>query len=203
MIDEKFLRDFELDIADCYRQGMIRAPIHLRGGCEQQLIEIFEGIGEEDHIYGYWASHLYCLLKGVPPEELKKAILDGKSISLCFPEYRIFCSGIVGSLAGVAVGHALAIKMMGLDEKVFLFTGDMGAETGIFYEAAKYVQFNDLPVVFIVEDNGLSVMTDTKKTWGDDYNFLWLEDYMSDNMFYSYQYKNTFPHSGINQRVSF
>lgn len=202
---EQDLIDFENEIAECYKQGMIRAPIHLRGGCESQLIDIFNNIGEDDYVYGYWASHLYCLLKGVPREELKQAILDGKSISLCFPKYKIFCSGIVGSLAGVAVGHAWALKKQNptSKSKIWLFTGDMGAETGGFYEAAKYAQFNDLPIVFVVEDNGLSVMTDTKKSWGNNYNYLWLEGYMDENRYQRYKYKNTFPHSGIDQRVSF
>src|SRR5262245_41088852 len=124
---------FENEIADLFRQGKIRAPIHLRSGCEEQLIEIFRRINKEDWVFSYWASHIQCLLKGVPAADLRQAILDGKSISLSFPEQKIYCSGIVGSLAGVAVGTAWGLKRQNKPGKVHLFTGDMGAECGIFH----------------------------------------------------------------------
>lgn len=197
MLVEQDLIDFEHDIAECYRNKMIKAPIHLRGGCEKNLIEIFKDVRPEDYIFCYWASHLHCLLKGVPREELKAAILAGKSISLCFPEYRIFSSGIVGSLAGVAVGTAFALKRQNKNGRVWLFTGDMGAKCGIFKEAFTYSYKHDLKITFIEEDNGISVMTPTSKVWNNDSDIY-------TNVCYDYfSYENTWPHSGINERVSF
>lgn len=192
---------FENDIAHCFKEGMIRAPIHLRSGCEEQLIEIFKNINEEDWIYNYWASHIHCLLKGVPPQELKQAILEGKSISLSFPEKNIYCSGIVGSLAGVAVGTAWGLKKKKQKGTVYLFTGDMGSECGIFHEAVKYAHNFDLPVKFVVEDNGVSVMTETQKTWGFDEPWFVGTKYEK-NIIY-FKYKNSWPHSGLGQRIAF
>lgn len=195
------LAKFENDVAEIYAQGTIRAPVHLRSGCEAQLIEIFKKVKSEDYLFNYWASHLHCLLKGVPEEELMEAIKEGKSISLCFPDQKIYCSGIVGSLAGVAVGTALGLKRAGRSEHVWLFTGDMGAETGIFHEALKYAVNFDLPVTFVVEDNGVSVMTDTRSTWGN--TEPWFAGTRFEKKVIYYKYKNGWPHSGLGQRIAF
>lgn len=192
---------FENEIASLYEQGKIRAPIHLRSGCEDQLIEIFRDIGPDDHVFSYWASHIHCLLKGVPQNELRDAIVEGRSISLCFPEYNVFCSGIVGSLAGVAVGTALGLKRKNAKGRVFLFTGDMGAECGIFHEAVKYATHFDLPIQFVVEDNGVSVMTETRKTWGSERP--WWKDTPYEKKITYYQYTNGWPHSGLGRRIAF
>jgi len=195
------LAKFENDVAEIYAQGTIRAPVHLRSGCETQLIEIFKKVNSDDYIFNYWASHLHCLLKGVPENELMEAIKEGKSISLCFPDQKIYCSGIVGSLAGVAVGTALGLKRAGRSEHVWLFTGDMGAETGIFHEALKYAVNFDLPITFVVEDNGVSVMTDTRSTWGS--TEPWFIGTRFEKKVIYYKYKNGWPHSGLGQRIAF
>ena len=195
------LRDFEEEIKECYLQKLIRAPIHLRSGLEADLIRIFSEIEPHDYVFTYWASHLHCLLKGVPRAEVKQAILDGRSISLVFPEHRVYCSGIVGSLAGVAVGTALSIKRSGGPEKVWLFTGDMGAECGIFHEAVKYATNFDLPVSFVVEDNGVSVLSDTRATWGSSTPWFVGTPYEKKVTYFKYQ--NSYPHSGVAVKVAF
>lgn len=192
---------FEAEIASLYEEGKIKAPIHLRSGCEQNLIDIFKDIKEEDWIYNYWAGHIHCLLKGVPAEKLKQSILEGKSISLCFPEQKVYCSGIVGSLAGVAVGTAWGLKKKKKNGTVYLFTGDMGAECGIFHEAVKYALNFDLPIKFVVEDNGVSVMTDTQKTWGSEKPWF-VETIYAQKIIY-YKYQNSWPHSGLGKRIAF
>lgn len=94
MIKENLL-SFEEDIASCFDSGQIKAPVHSDNGNEDQLLEIFNEIKEIDYICGTWRQHYKCLLKGVPVERLKKDILIGKSITLCYKEYNIFSSAIV------------------------------------------------------------------------------------------------------------
>jgi TPP-dependent pyruvate/acetoin dehydrogenase alpha subunit len=74
------LQSFEKEIADIFATGVIRAPIHLRSGREEKLIEIFKNVRHQDYVFGYWDSHELALLKGVPREELKQAIIDGKNL---------------------------------------------------------------------------------------------------------------------------
>jgi len=197
------LVNFEKEIADIFAQGVIRAPVHLRSGREDMLIKIFkdENIGKDDFVFGFWDSHELALLKGVPREELKQSILDGNSIALCFPEYKVLCSGIVGSLMGTAVGAAWSLKNQKKQGRVYLFCGDMSAETGIFHESVKYALNFDLPVTFIVGDNGLSVMTDTREVWGSP--DPWFKGTKYEKKIIYFQYKNEYPHSGLGWKIKF
>ena len=117
----KELIEFEEEIATAFNNKEIRAPIHLHGNNENQLIKIFESISPSDWIFSSWRSHYHCLLKGVPPERLKRDILDGKSITLIYPEYKIYTSAIVGGIIPIALGTAIALKRMGSKDKVNLF----------------------------------------------------------------------------------
>lgn len=186
---------FEDEMAALFEAGKIKAPLHLAGGNELQLIEIFKNIRHDDWVLGSWRSHYHCLLKGVPAELVRRSILDGRSIALCFPAYRVLCSAIVGGIAPIAVGIAEAIKRSRRDEKVWCFVGDMTAETGIFNEAFRYARGHDLPVRFIIENNGLSVCTDTLETWGDQMNGCWPSS--------EYRYTLTKPHVGTGTWVAF
>lgn len=199
---EEIIR-FEQEIAEIFATGAIRAPVHLRAGREDELIRIFTEyqIGPEDYVFGFWDSHELALLKGVPREELKQAILDGKSISLCFPEQKVLCSGIVGSLMGTAAGVAWSIKNRGGKGRAFLFCGDMSAETGIFHEAVKYVYNFDLPAVFVVSDNGASVMTNTRETWGSP--DPWFKGTRYASKIIHFKYTNGYPHSGLGKLIKF
>lgn len=203
MLTKADLENFENEIAEIFAKGLIKAPIHLRAGREEELIRIFreQNIGPDDYIFGFWDSHELCLLKGVAREELKAAIVDGRSIALCFPRHHIYCSGIVGSLMGVAVGAAWALKRQGKKGRVFLFCGDMSSETGIFHEAVKYAYNFDLPATFVVSDNGLSVMTETRQAWGSAEP--WFKDTRFEKKVIYFQYKNGWPHSGLGRLIKF
>lgn len=197
------LVNFEKEIAEIYATGAIRAPVHLRSGREDKLIEIFKQhqIGPDDYVFGYWDSHELALLKGVPREALKQAILKGQSISLCFPDYKILCSGIAGSLMGTAAGVAWALKRDQKRARAFIFCGDMSAETGIFHESVKYALHFDLPVMFVVCDNGVSVMTDTRDVWGS--SDPWFKGTRYESKIIYFKYKNDYPHSGLGKLIKF
>ena len=191
---------FEDDIAAAFNAGQIRSPVHLYSGNEEQMIEIFKDIRPQDWVFCSWRSHYQCLLKGVPPAELRKAIFDGRSIALCFAEQRIYSSAIVGGVLPIAVGTALAIKRSGEDARVFAFMGDMTAETGIAHECMKYARNHELPIKFIIEDNGVSTCTDTCEAWGHPRSSF--AGYDNERVYY-YRYKSKYPHSGAGVRVQF
>lgn len=208
-MDKKELIDFEEDIASIYETGKIRAPIHLRSGNEEPLIKIFKNIKDEDYVYSTWASHLHCLLKGIPKELVKDAILKGRSITLNFPEYNFYSSAIVGGTPPIAVGTAYAIKKQGKNNRVYCFLGDMGFHTGIAYESIKYAIGHSLPITFIIEDNNKSVDTPTETTWNIEVNKIidlfkkLIEDCKSDVQIIYYSYKSKYPHAGTGNFVEF
>lgn len=193
---------FEDDIANEFNAGKIPYPVHLSSGNETQLLDIFEYIRPDDWVLGSWRSHYHCLLKGVPSKTLKKAIMEGRSIALSFPEYRVYCSAIVGGIAPIALGIAMGTKRAGKHDLVYCFLGDMTAETGIAHECIKYARNYCLPVCWIVEDNSLSVCTDTKVAWAGqtDWNDIAGDEHY-DTLYY--QYHSKYPHAGAGKRVEF
>ncbi len=194
------LKEFELRIATQFNEGKIKAPIHLSDGNESQLIEIFNFIRSQDYVFCSWRSHYQCLLKGVNPELLENEILAGRSIALCFPDKNIYSTAIVGGQVPWAVGVAFAIKRNKDDSHVWCFVGDMTSETGIAQTAFRYAEKHDLPITFIIEDNGISVLTETRKVWNTE--TLRFEEVKNPKI-KSFKYKSKFPHAGAGIRVQF
>ena len=191
---------FEDDIADEFNASKIKAPVHLYSGNEREMIDVFDRVRADDWVLCSWRSHYQCLLKGVPADEVKSEIMAGHSITLNFPEHRVLSSAIVTGVLPIAVGLGLGIQREGGKERVWCFLGDMTSETGSAHECIKYVQNHELPVHFVIEDNGKSVCTDTRETWGVD--TLTYEN--ADNPYVTYyQYETKYPHAGAGQRVQF
>jgi pyruvate dehydrogenase E1 component alpha subunit len=191
---------FEDEVAAAFNAGRIRAPVHLYSGNEAQMIEVFQHVRPNDWVFCSWRSHYQCLLKGVPRERVMAEILAGHSISLCFPEHRIYSSAIVGGVLPIAVGAAMAIQRSGEDARVHCFMGEMTAETGIAHESIKYSRNHGLPIRFIVEDNGKSVCTDTRSAWNQPR--LSFEG-QRDAFIHYYRYETRYPHAGAGVRVQF
>ena len=200
MMTKDELISFEEDIAQLFNAGKIRAPVHLYFGNENQITNIFSKIRPQDWVFCSWRSHYQCLLKGVPKELVRDEIIEGRSISLCFPEYRIYSSAIVGGVLPIAVGAAMSIKRRGEDARVYCFLGDMTAETGIAHESIKYSRNHQLPIHFVVEDNSKSVCTDTRDAWNQPH--LTFENFTDDFVSY-YSYVTKYPHAGAGMRVQF
>lgn len=192
------LIQFETKIGDLFNDGKIKAPIHLYYGNEDEMIKIFSKIKDEDWIFCTWRSHYQCLLKGVPQEVLIKDILDGKSITLCYSDFNIYSSAIVGGSIPIATGMALDIKRKGNTNHVWCFIGDMSSETGTFFENWKYSVNHDLPITYVIEDNGKSVCTETKKVWNKELYF----SNISEKIIY-YKYETKYPHAGAGKRIQF
>ncbi len=75
-------------------------------------------------------------------------------------EYRIV--GMIshlGAMLGVADGIALAHKLKGEKKLALAFSGDGGASEGDFHEALNTAAVWDLPVIFLIENNGYGLST--------------------------------------------
>jgi pyruvate dehydrogenase E1 component alpha subunit len=196
----KSLVDFEEEVANLFNSGKIKSPVHLSDGNEGALLELFKNIKEHDWVLCSWRSHYQCLLKGVPKDKLLDAILAGRSIALGFPEYKIFSSAIVGGQLPISVGIAMAEKKSNTGNHVWCFMGDMTSETGMAQTSIRYAEMHDLPITFVIEDNGLSVLTETRKVWNS--KRLRFEENRSSKIV-SYKYKSKYPHAGAGTRVQF
>jgi pyruvate dehydrogenase E1 component alpha subunit len=196
----KSLKDFESELGDIFNSGKIKAPVHLSDGNEEGLIDVFKNVSSADWVLCSWRSHYQALLKGVPAELVKSEIISGRSISLCFPEYRVFSSAIVGGHVSISVGIAMAEKNNNSKNHVWCFLGDMTSETGVAQTSIRYAETHDLPITFVIEDNGLSVLTDTRNVWAS--TNLRYEEIKSPKVI-SFKYKSKYPHAGAGVRVQF
>ena len=192
--EEKLIR-FEQSIVDIWEAGKIKGPVHLSNGNESSLIEIFKRIKETDWVFSTWRSHYHWVLKGLSADYATEIIKEGKSITMCEHEERFYASAIVGGTLPIALGVASAIKKDGGDDKVWVFVGDMSFESGIFYEVHKYARNFDLPLYFVVEDNGVSTYTPTDATWNIK------REVPSDVIHYTY--KSKYPHYGSGKWIAF
>ena len=190
----KALIKFEEEIKELFLQKRISCPIHLSRGNEEQLLEIFKGVKPGDWCFSTHRSHYHALLHGLDPNWVREEVLQGRSMYIMSAEHRFFSSSIVGGICPIALGVAMAIKIKRERSHVWCFVGDMGAETGIFHECAKYAARHNLPVTFVVEDNAFSTNTPTQEVWGKG---------KGRPCILRYRYKRVFPHAGVGQFVRF
>jgi len=199
MWDKNSLLEFEVNIAKEFEQGNINCPLHLSGGNETELIEIFEGIQSEDYVISTHRNHYHYLLRGGDPvvliAEIKGQVEGccgghGRSMHIYDAALNFYTSGIVAGGCAIACGLGLAGK------RTFCFIGDGAEDSGHFIEALRFVEGRNLPVVFIIEDNGVAVESTLGDRW-DKYVPIYSDKIIR------YSYKRIYPHVGIGKRVSF
>jgi len=165
-ITKEELIEFEDKIKQLWEEAKIPYPVHLCGGNENQLIEIFQEINEGDYILSTHRSHYHYLLAGGSKDKLKEIILRGDSMHVFDRELNFITSSIVSGNCGIAVGIAMALKKKEENKHVWCFVGDGAEDEGHFYESVRYVDGYKLPCTFIIEDNNRSVETQKKDRYG-------------------------------------
>jgi len=194
-MNKQDLIDFEKRVQKVYDAGEVKAPVHLSGNNEDQLIKIFKKIDKDDWVFSSWRNHYHALLHGFDPEELFNLIKEGKSMGINSVKYKFYSSSIVGGSLPIALGVAQSIKLKKETSKVWCFIGDMTFETGTFHECYKYSRNFDLPLEFIIEDNNMSTNTPTDEAWNQ-------KSKIPDDVYY-YQYERNFPHHGTGKWILF
>lgn len=188
---------FEQRVQELWESGEAPSLLHLSGGNEGQLLDIFKNVRPQDWIFVSHRAHFHLLLKGFPEEKLLQLIREDRHMFCYSRELRIYQSAILGGCCGIAAGVAQAIKESGEDAKVFCFVGDGGCENGALHSAAMFVEGHQLPCEFWIEDNDRQVDTSKLVRRGSmpsnpakAYEPAWPW------CVHRYEYKPTFPHGG-------
>lgn len=189
MLTKEDLINFEQSIVNLYKDNKLPFLFHLSGGNEDQLIEIFKEIKEGDYVLSTHRNHYHALLHGIPADELRERIINGRSMFIYDRKRNFFTSAIIGGTVAIAAGIALALKRKGSSQKVWCFIGDGTEDNGHLFEAARYVEGFDLPCTFIIEDNNRSVTTTSDERWGKARNPNWF------SCVRKYTYDITWPHA--------
>lgn len=183
---------FENRVREKWEAGELPTLLHLCGGNEAQLLDIFSSIGAADWVFSTHRNHYHALLKGIPADRLMGLIEGGRSMFVYSAAHRFFTSAILAGTCGIAAGVAYDIAARSGTEKVFCFLGDGAEEQGHFYEAALFVEANALPCTFIIEDNDRQV--DTPKSARRGGRIEAPLDHF--RCVQRYHYKPTYPHAG-------
>jgi pyruvate dehydrogenase E1 component alpha subunit len=190
------LIELESKIIQKYNDGELPFFMHMCGGNEDELISIFEDINDGDYIFSSHRTHYHYMLAGASEKDFMEKIDNGESMFIFDKRLNFLTSSILAGTCGIAAGVALALKLKNENKHVWCFIGDGAEDEGHFYESVKFVQSNNLPCTFIIEDNNRSVES-SKKDRGSSYTVPW------PSCVKRYYYTPTYPHSGTNKWIVF
>ena len=158
------IRDFEKRLQEHMHE--IYCPVHLALGHENIAVEIAKTIKGDDWLFATHRNHHLYFAKGGQPQALWDEIMGlpsginkgfAGSQAIVDPSINFHSSAILGGLIGVAVGTAKALQIDKSDSIVICSIGDAGTEQGVFWESLNFAALQQLPILFLVENNGKSV----------------------------------------------
>lgn len=161
------IRLVEERIAEIYPSDKIQSPVHLSIGQEHHVAALARALTKNDIIYTTYRGHALYLARGGSMKRMfaelygrAGGMCGGKagSMHLCAPELGMMgSSAIVGATLPHALGAAYAQKIKGTGSIVLSVTGDGSMEEGVFHESLNFAALKKLPVVFVIENNGLAI----------------------------------------------
>ena len=168
------IRSLENNIANLLGKAVLKGASHLYAGQEAVAVGAIAALREDDlvtsthrgHGHGHAHGDRAAKTPEAKQEHFNKMMAEvlGKSGGYCkgkggsmhiadVEHGNLGATGIVGGNIPVAVGAALAQKLMGSNRVVLCFFGDGASNTGNFHESLNMASLWDLPVVFVAENN--------------------------------------------------
>ncbi len=165
------IREFEERVKRSFEEhpGVIRGHTHLADGAEASIVGSLAAIREGDQLLTTYRCHGYPIVLGTDPKAIMAEIYGrrdglcggyGGSMHLADPERGFLgTSGIVGQGIPQATGVAWAAQLRGRGQVVLCFFGDGASKQGAFHESLNLASLWNLPVVYVMENNGYNVAT--------------------------------------------
>jgi 2-oxoisovalerate dehydrogenase E1 component len=164
------------------REGDRREGILLRqskgwfqvsGSGHEALAAIIYAMRQDDYLFPYYRDRAMALARGVTNYELALAYLakrDSSSGGRQMPGHYSDRNRNIFSVATPtasqcipAAGAAWGFKLAGSDQVVVTCVGDAATRQGEYYEAVAFAIQEQLPVIFLVEDNRYGISTPTEE----------------------------------------
>ena len=174
-----FCREFEKEVYNQIQQKNIKIPVYLSAGQEYIPATIASYLNEKQilnrQVFIQHRGHSSYLSFGGDTRHLIDELLGkpngcaygmGGSASIQSIPANIYGhDGLMGSHGPIAVGMCYANK-----KPTIVFTGDAAAEEDYFLAAIGWAATKNLPILFVVEDNNLSILTEKKvrRSWEMD-----------------------------------
>lgn len=182
-------RYFEQCIEKIYMEGkspafnMAKGPIpgemHLSNGQEPCAVGVCAHLEATDVVTSTHRPHHVAIAKGVDLERMTAEIFGkatglaggrGGHMHLFDPAVNFSCSGIIGEGLGPAVGAALSRQMQQKPGVAVAFLGEGAVNQGAFHEAMNLAAVWQLPVVFVIEDNGWGISVSKSTSTAIEHN---------------------------------
>ena len=163
------IRKFEEKAGTIFSQGQLAGFLHLYIGEEAVGAGVCAALNDDDYIVSTHRGHGHLIAKGGDVNKIM-AELFGKSTGYCkgkggsmhvadFSKGMLGACGIVGGGIPIAVGAALTIKRKHTNQVAVTFFGDGASNEGSFHESINFAAAQNLPVIFLVENNGYGEFT--------------------------------------------
>jgi pyruvate dehydrogenase E1 component alpha subunit len=163
------IREFEDRVHVEFSAGGIPGFVHLYAGEEASAIGICMNLDDRDKIASTHRGHGHCIAKGCDVDGMMGEIF-GKSNGLCggkggsmhiadLEKGMMGANGIVGGGPPLICGAALTAKTLKTGGVAVAFMGDGASNQGTTMESFNLAKAWNLPVIFVVEDNGYAEST--------------------------------------------
>src|SRR3954454_15952920 len=163
------IRDFEERVHVEFAKGDIPGFVHLYAGEEACATGIMMHLNDNDRIASTHRGHGHCIAKGVDVNAMMAEIY-GKSSGACrgkggsmhiadLSKGMMGANGILGAGAPLICGAGLAAKFRGDGGVGITFFGDGASNQGTVLESMNLAAVWNLPVIFVVENNGYAEST--------------------------------------------
>jgi pyruvate dehydrogenase E1 component alpha subunit len=163
------IRRFEERSLRAYQAKKIGGFLHLYIGQEAVAVGCCSLMGKNDHVITAYRDHGHAIAVGMELNPLMAELYGkvtgcskGKGGSMHFfdPSRNYWGGhGIVGGQVPLGAGLAYGLKYQGLKGACMTFMGDGAVNQGAVHEAYNLAALWDLPVVFVIENNGYSMGT--------------------------------------------
>jgi pyruvate dehydrogenase E1 component alpha subunit len=163
------IRRFEEQALRNYNQGMMGGFLHLYSGEESVAVGAASLMTGKDEIITSYRDHGHALAVGMGMNECMAELFGkasgcsrGKGGSLHFfsPEKHFWGGhGIVAGQTPLGLGLAFALKYKGIKGCAVTFLGDGAVNQGAFSECLNMAALFELPIVYVIENNGYSMGT--------------------------------------------
>lgn len=163
------IREFEERLHVDFGRGDIPGFVHLYAGEEAAAVGIMMHLHDRDRIASTHRGHGHCIAKGVDIDGMMAEIYGkvtgscaGKGGSMHIADLSkgmMGANGILGAGAPLACGAALAARKLGHDGVGITFFGDGASNQGTVLESMNLAAVWNLPVIFVVENNGYAEST--------------------------------------------
>ena len=168
------IRRFEQQALKQYNGDKIGGFLHLYIGQESVAAGTCSLMGDDDHVITAYRCHAHALAVGMSMNECMAELYGkatgcskGKGGSMHFfaPDKNFWGGhGIVGGQTPLGLGLAYGLKYKGLKGAALCFLGDGAVNQGCFYESLNMASLFELPVIYVIENNGYSMGTSLERS---------------------------------------